>query len=158
MSAVQDALASDVGNNGNISNTSLGSDGKSPEIPATCPMQVPELDDGNRYRICPRRSLKELSTTYEMPVPGLEVGKKYRIRELRTFVSTSRRAAGKIATIVYHEPDRHIVLPYRFAPIADYYIKHPKNIYMSYMGRRGKCSAYIIHFFDGEKLIKLKTN
>lgn len=88
----------------------------------------------------------------------LIVGEKYKICRLHAFIHTSKRDAGEIGTSICLESG-YLVLPHRFRAIADYYVKHqPKNIYMSYIGRRGKRNAYIIHFYDDEKLIELETN
>lgn len=88
----------------------------------------------------------------------LEIGIKYKIQWLHTFKRTSKRDAGKTGIDVRLESG-YLVLPHRFREIADYYDKHnPKNFYLSYIGRRGARNAYIIQFYDDEKLIKLKTN
>lgn len=91
-------------------------------------------------------------------VPDLEPGKMYKIRKWHQFEWKSWRVAGKIGTEVFIEPG-HLVLPHRFREIADYIkLKQAKNIYMLYKGRRGKRNEYIIHFYDEENLIELKSN
>lgn len=110
-------------------------------------------------------------------VRDLELGKKYKVLRLHKFEWKKTRA-GKIGISVRVDGGSQFVLPDRFKGIADYlninqpnnistlyytgnagkrtpYIFHqPKNIYISYIGR-GKRNAYLIHFYDEEKLIEL---
>lgn len=101
---------------------------------------------------------KPMKIIEEIPVSCLEVGKKYKIHCLQTFVRKSLRVVGKIGIRIFLEPGI-VVLPHRFKDLADYYTENqPQNIYMVYIGRCGKSNAYIIHFYNDEKLVELKTN
>lgn len=95
-------------------------------------------------------------------VRDMELGKKYKIHRLHTF-ERKRIQAGKIGISIQVDGGFQLVLPHRFKGIAEYLklspqISHqPKNICISYIGR-GKRNAYLIHFYEDDKLIELDSN
>lgn len=126
--------------------------GNSSDVP------TPNLEVAERTNVYKATQIPSDRTDLIQSWRDLIVGEKYKICNLHTFTRTSKRNAGKIGVHVFLESG-YLELPHRFREIADYFAKHrPKNFYMSYMGRRGARNAYIIHFYDDEKLVKLKTN
>lgn len=88
-------------------------------------------------------------------VRELELNKKYKILRLHTFERTGRNV-GKIGVSILLDGFQ-VELPHRFKEIADFIKqKKPENVFLSYVGR-GPRNAYIIHFYDEDKLIEFNS-
>lgn len=89
-------------------------------------------------------------------VRDLELDKKYKIITLHTFERKGMRV-GKIGIEIHLDGGFQVLLPDRFKAMAEFIkLKKPENVFMSYAGR-GKRNAYIIQFFDDDKLIELDS-
>lgn len=100
-----------------------------------------------------KHNVKSAKHFEPIQVRDLELRQKYKILWLHTFERT-RMHAGKIGISIQLDGGFQLVLPHRFKTMAEHIkMKKPENVFMSYVGR-GKRNAYIIRFYDEDKLIE----